>query len=991
MKPLVIDSGASGHGRGDGSLWPQAVICDACEQLKHEVAALKQRLAGLSQNIPGIFYQIRRNLDGTSVEIPYISEGVREYLGYEPQEIVNDPQLLLQAIHPQDRPAYDSTIRQCMRELSLFQMEFRVISRNGQMRWLEATARGCRLENGFSLYTGIAVDVTERKRAQESLLQKTAELSALFQAIPDLYFRLDNTGVILSYQSGSISDLYLPPEKFLNRRMQDVLPHSIGEKFNIAIKSVNATRASASVVYVLPIKDEEKHFEARLVPLNSEIVVIVRDITQRELAEERLRSSEQFLQETVTALRAAEAKYRSIFENAVEGIFQTTPEGKYLSANPALARMYGYNSPRELMENLTDIGKGLYVLPGRREEFRKAVEEQDAASNFVSEIYRRDGSTIWVSENARAVRDASGKVLYYEGTTEDITERKRAEEALRKSEQKYRTLVENMNEGVVIVDSTGRIQFANDKFCDLLGYSRAELLARSETDLVLNDADREFLLEKSRSRSAGLKDQYEIALKTKSGKTVWVLVSGTPVHDDRGNVTGTMGIHTDITARKAIENQLAHDAFHDSLTGLPNRALLMDRLAQTLERQKRRPEMVFTVLFLDLDRFKVINDSLGHLAGDKLLVEISRRLQVAMRQEDTVARMGGDEFTVLVEDIKGHGELAQIAERVQKVISEPMNLQGNTVFTTASIGIAIGENRYNTAEQILRDADTAMYRAKSLGKARFEVFNGSMHTGVMAQLQLEVDLRFALERNELFLLYQPIVDFQSGRVSGFEALVRWQHSKIGLVSPTEFISLAEETGLIVPIGAWVLSEACSSAVKFQKAAAVNRPLHMNVNLSSKQLSQVRFVPAVEAILRETGVSPETVQLEITESVIMQNARTTTSLLEELKALKVNLAIDDFGTGYSSLSYLYSMPIDTLKIDRSFVRQMGAGQKKAEIVRAIATLAHNLEMRVVAEGIETAEQLAHLRELGCEMGQGFLFSRPLDEAAALELIRSDPRW
>jgi len=331
----------SSPGKSESAWTTAAAACHACDALKQESAVLNHRLSGLAQHLPGIFYQIQRNMDGSLVEIPYISEGVRDYLGYEPKEILKDPQLLLQAIHPNDRPTYDKTIRDCMRDLTLFQMEFRVVSRSGQTRWLEVTARGCRLENGYSLYTGIAIDVTERKRMQESLLRTSNELTALFQVIPDLYFRLDTTGTILSYHAGSTADLYVAADKFLGHRMPDVLPERVALKFRTAIKSVISTRTPMSIIYELPIANAEKHYEARLVPLHdSQIMVIVRDITQRELAEERLRSSEQFLQETVTALRGAEAKYRGIFENAIEGIFQTSRDGTYLSANPSLARMY---------------------------------------------------------------------------------------------------------------------------------------------------------------------------------------------------------------------------------------------------------------------------------------------------------------------------------------------------------------------------------------------------------------------------------------------------------------------------------------------------------------------------------------------------------------------------------------------------------------------------------------------------------------------------
>jgi diguanylate cyclase (GGDEF)-like protein len=437
----------------------------------------------------------------------------------------------------------------------------------------------------------------------------------------------------------------------------------------------------------------------------------------------------------------------------------------------------------------------------------------------------------------------------------------------------------------------------------------------------------------------------------------------------------------EVSERKQIEEQLRHNAFHDGLTDLANRALFMDHLQLALARAKRHEDYQFAVLFLDLDRFKVINDSLGHIVGDKLLVGIARRLETAMRPGDTVSRLGGDEFTVLLDDLRDTGEARTVAERLLRELAMPYNLGGHEVFITVSIGIAISATNYQRPEEMLRDADTAMYRAKQLGKARYEVFNQAMHTRAMDMLELERDLRWAVERQELFLQYQPIVSLSTGGLRGFEALVRWQHPQRGLIPPTKFIPIAEETGLIIPIGQWVLKEACRQMRRWQELSSTDELLTINVNLSGKQFMQPDLLEQIQGVLQEIGLDPRSLKLEITESVVMDNIETATRTLEQLRALGVELSIDDFGTGYSSLSYLQRFPVSTLKVDRSFISRITESAGTAEIVRTIMKLAQTLGMDVVAEGVETEQQRAQLRTLECEFGQGYYFARPMDREAA----------
>jgi diguanylate cyclase (GGDEF)-like protein len=443
------------------------------------------------------------------------------------------------------------------------------------------------------------------------------------------------------------------------------------------------------------------------------------------------------------------------------------------------------------------------------------------------------------------------------------------------------------------------------------------------------------------------------------------------------------------TSRELQESRehFRHAAFHDALTGLPNRSLFTDHLRVALERTRQNDEYLFCVLFLDLDRFKNINDSLGHPCGDELLILVARRLEACIRQTDMVARFGGDEFAILLDGMQDPSDAMTVAEKVQQAISAPFKLHNHDAVTTASIGVALGANNYAEAEDVIRDADTAMYRAKEHGKARYEIFDTAMHTRAVTLLRLESDFRRALENQELCVYYQPIVSIESGELHGFEALVRWHHPERGIVLPSDFIPLAEETGLIVPLGLSVLREACNQLWKWQQHSVLNRYLIMSVNLSGKQLMQTDLTEKVEEVLRESHLDPWHLKLEITESVVMEEPELAAITLAKLRGLGVRLSIDDFGTGYSSLSYLNRFPVDTLKIDRSFVTTMSEADENLQIVKTIVTLAGNLGMEVIAEGVETEEQLNQLKLLKCQYAQGYLFSEPLDVMEADMFIRN----
>jgi diguanylate cyclase (GGDEF)-like protein len=439
------------------------------------------------------------------------------------------------------------------------------------------------------------------------------------------------------------------------------------------------------------------------------------------------------------------------------------------------------------------------------------------------------------------------------------------------------------------------------------------------------------------------------------------------------------------------KDHFRHAAFHDALTNLPNRALLAENLKFVMERARQHEDYQFAVLFLDLDRFKNVNDSLGHSIGDQLLIAMARRLESCTREVDMVARLGGDEFAILLDGIANGAEATNMARRIQEKLQSPFNLSGHEVFTTTSVGIALSSTGYDHPETMLRDADTAMYRAKAQGKACYEVFDKGMHTHAVYVLQMENDLRRAIDREELRVYYQPIVSLDSGQLAGFEALIRWQHPARGFINPADFIPLAEDTGLIVPLGLWILRKACQQLSQWQWQSPGNRSLFMSVNLSGKQVAQPGLVNQISDILEETHVEARHLKLEITESAVMDNAEMAVQLLNRLKALGVQLSIDDFGTGYSSLGYLHRFPVNTLKIDRSFVGRIGEAAENIEIVRTIVSLADNMGMEVVAEGVETLSQLAQLRKLNCQYGQGYLFSRPVDADSVSAWISRRPHW
>ncbi len=571
----------------------------------------------------------------------------------------------------------------------------------------------------------------------------------------------------------------------------------------------------------------------------------------------------------------------------------------------------------------------------------------------------------------------------YAKLEEEITERKKSEAALSESEERYALAAQGSNDGLWDWDLQNNVIYFSSRWKSMLGYdddaigntpeewfSRVHPDDRPETEIRI-DAH-------ISGRNPHFENEYRIMHR--DGTYHWMLARGLAVRNVAGQAYRMAGSQTDIMSRKTATEQLVYNAFHDALTDLPNRSLFMNRLQHVINMSAHRGKPHYAVLFLDMDRFKFVNDSLGHQVGDKLLVAVGHKLVECIRPGDTVARLGGDEFSVLLENISELKDAVDVADRIHHKLSSPFMLEGHEVYAAVSIGVALGSDIYERAEQVLRDADIAMYGAKKRGSAHSEIFDTRMHASIIDRILLESELHAVLDHNELTLVYQPIVDLNTRRLVGFEALVRWNHPTRGMVYPLEFIPLAEETGLIVKIGEWILREACRELEALQKRFPSQPPLKMSINISSKQFAQVNLVDLVAGILQETGIAPHTLAIEITESMLMENIDVVIASMNRLRAMGVHIHIDDFGTGYSSLSYLHSLPINALKIDRSFINRMTEKGENQEIIMSIISLSKSLNLDIIAEGVELDHQFEQLKGLDCQFGQGFLFSEPMESVA-----------
>jgi diguanylate cyclase (GGDEF)-like protein/PAS domain S-box-containing protein len=684
------------------------------------------------------------------------------------------------------------------------------------------------------------------------------------------------------------------------------------------------------------------------------VVAVLHEITERKRTEQSLRESEERL--------------RAIFEGAPAGISIVDREGRMAAANPALASMLGRAG-----SEMEGVRVAALVHPAERAEharvFRELAEGSRAAWRGERRFVRPDGSEVWGRVTASPLPGDGGEPWRAVAMIEDVTERRRVAE----TNVRLAAFVRETPNPVLECGADGEIVFRNPA-----ADAAAAEMAGGELAALLPAAHRQL------ARAALEGGQVFRGVEVTVGERIlaWTYHPNLPL--------GAVHLFgEEITGRRAVEEQLRHEALHDALTGLPNRLLFLEHLARALLRQRRTPEHQFAVLFLDLDRFKVVNDGLGHHVGDELLVAVAGRLLGCVRGTDTVARFGGDEFAVLLDGIPDLEFVLGAAERIQETVSAPVALSGYEVYTSASIGVALSGAAYGRPEYLLRNADMAMYRAKAAGMGRTEVFDRAMHARALLRLQTETDLRHALERGEFRVFFQPVVGLGDGGVAGVEALVRWKHPERGWVGPGEFIAAAEETGLISALGRWVLGEACRCVRAWDAAGCP--PVWASVNLSVKQFVQPDLAAQVAAALDASGLAPDRLRLEVTESVVADDLEAAAATLRRLRALGPRVYMDDFGTGYSSLSYLHRLPLDGLKVDRSFVSRIGTEESAAALVRTIAALGSSLGLAVVGEGVETPAQLAALRALEFDFAQGFHLCPPLDADALGVLLAHDPRW
>ncbi len=690
-------------------------------------------------------------------------------------------------------------------------------------------------------------------------------------------------------------------------------------------------------------------------------------------------------------LRESEQRFKAFMDNSPAVAWIKDEQARYVYVNTPFELTFNVRQ-NELIGNL---GPDPWTTETARQlaENNKAVLESGKPRQVNETLPGHDGQPQhwWILQFP--VETGSGQ-RFVGGMAVEITERMTAEEALRASEERYALAAQSVNDGLWDWDLKTNEVYFSQRWKAMLGCEDADIgntpfewFRRVHPDDLAQVQSA--LQEHLEGRTATFESEHRMRHKDRGYR--WVLSRGLAVRNGEGRPYRMVGAQSDTTQRKLAEEQLIHDALHDALTGLPNRSLFLDRLSHRIRHARREKDRVFGVLFLDLDRFKLVNDSLGHNAGDELLVETSRRLERAVRPGDTVARLGGDEFAILLEDVVEAGDAVRVAERIQASLKQSIKVANQEIVSTASIGIALSQTGYEKAEDVLRDADTAMYRAKSEGRARHEVFDSAMHARAVSLLQVENELRQAIEREEFRVFYMPIVSLATGRIDGFEALVRWHHPTRGIVGPGDFMGVAEDAGLVIEIDRWVLRRACHDVHEWQKRLPDGDRLTVSVNLSGKQFNHPDLVEIIRKGIEDSGLPGQSLGVEITEGVLIENTTNAGAMLGDIRKLGVQIYLDDFGTGYSSLSYLQRFPIDAVKIDRSFVMRMGPKREGHEIVRAIVTLAHNLGMRVIAEGIETQDQLAVLRMLKCGYGQGWLFSKPIPHEEASELLMQEARW
>ncbi len=950
------------------------------------------------------------------------SDEIYRIFGLTLREFRGSYEMFLKSVHPEDRERVKRAVNEALYENKPYSIDHRIVLPNGEVRFVHSQAEVARYESGKPIrMVGTVQDITERKQTEQrvrvqqaALLEltthetiKRGNLEAALKLITETAARtlaVDRVGIWFFEDNHSkirCIDLY---ERGADRHTEGA--ELVAKDYPTYFRALEADRVIAahdvhvnpntkefSASYLTPLgitsmldapirlggeligvvchehvgparrwTSDEQNFAGSI----ADMVTLTMELRERRQAEE--------------ALRASEEKTRLLLESTGEAIYGVDLDGNCTFANPACLKLLGYGDVAQI------LGKNMHALihhtrvDGRPHSTKEchishAFHAGKGTHSGDELLWRRDGTSFHAETWSYPIR-RDGKIIGAVVTFVDITERRQAEAQMGKLSR----ALEQTADSVVITDKEGVIEYVNPAFETTTGFTRAEAVGR-KPNIVKSGRHGQAFYE--RLWSTILKGEVfsdVMVNRKKDGALYYEEKTITPLKDAKGNITHFVSTGKDITERMQTQERLHHLAHHDILTDLPNRMLFMDRLEHALSRARWAGRLV-AVLFLDMDRFKIVNDTLGHDVGDRLLQAFGRRLRACVREGDTVARHGGDEFVIVLEDIAAVDDVPATARKILDALAPPFQIDGRELFVTSSIGISLHPNDGRDAPTLLKNADAAMYRAKDMGRNTYQFYSADMGAKAFERLTLETSLRHALRRKEFLLYYQPQVDMDSGRIVGVEALLRWQHPDLGLVLPGDFIPLLEDTGLIVPVGEWVLQTACTQAKAWQRAGLP--PVRLTVNLSARQFAEPNLTDTVARILNEVDLDPAFLELEITESVIMQNAQATIDTLAALGNMGVRFAIDDFGTGYSSLSYLKRFSINTLKIDRSFVRDITTDPDDAAIITTIVAMAHNLKLNVVAEGVETEEQLAFLRAGGCDGFQGYLFSRPV---AAEKLAR-----
>jgi diguanylate cyclase (GGDEF)-like protein/PAS domain S-box-containing protein len=749
--------------------------------------------------------------------------------------------------------------------------------------------------------------------------------------------------------------------------MLDGLARWLSLIINIALAATILDLATSGINKALA---RARRGEGALVEANEELK---KEISEHKRTEVELRQLKEFNE--------------NIVQSVAETIIIEDENGVLTFANPRIEMLLGY-SPCEL------VGKHWSTIVPEK-QINKVSSETTKRPDGIEGQYeivllKKDGTEIPVITSAQPLFQ-NGEFVGVLSAFTDITHLKRVEEALRESDENYHSLVENLNVGVYrnTGGKAGEFIHANTAIVEMFGYrSVDEFMEHAVVDFYETPEERERFVDEVIDR--GYVKNRELRLIKRDGSPFWASLTSTAQFDGDERLKWIDGVIEDITQRKQAEEQLLYDAFHDSLTHLPNRALFYDRLSHTLARASRSQDYHFAVLFLDLDRFKLVNDSLGHNTGDQLLIMVANRLSTFLRSVDSIARLGGDEFVILVDDINSIGEAVSIADRIQKELKLPFQIGGSEVYTSASIGIVYHSDDYHSPEDILRDADTAMYRAKRKGKDRYELFDPKMRQDVIVRMQIETELRRAYERGEFRMHFQPLMSIKTDRIIGFEALIRWQHPERGLLLPSEFIDVIEETGLIIPIGHWIFQESYSVISDMQRKFPQDPPLFVSVNLSSRQFTYPGLISDIEKVLKAGSLLPSCLVLEITEDVIMEDIEKASTLINQILNLGVKIQMDDFGTGYSSLATLHRFPISALKIAREFIIEIESSEDRSEVVRTIISLARIMDIKVIAEGVENSQQLDYLKRENIDVWQGNYCSKPMSPDSLAKFLSENRR-